>query len=509
MKADVVIIGAGAAGLFTALSLMPKKAIVLSEKPLGDGCASAWSQGGLAAAVGEGDTPQRHAADTLKAADGTAETPVVRTLTAEAPEAVKLLEKLGVRFERGEGGFRLSREACHSERRVLKAAAGDGFGRELMRALAEAVRNAPSITFMEGFSAERLVQNGGRVQGVVARNLKDGGTLVLSAPAVVLATGGLGGLYAHTTNPLGAVGRGIALAARAGAVLSDLEFVQFHPTALDLGPALARDAELSPMPLATEALRGEGAWLLNSRGERFVDELAPRDAVSRAIFAQMQKGQRVYLDCRALDTRRFPALRAACGRAGADPQHSLVPVAPAAHYHMGGVATDLCGRTSLSGLWACGEVAATGLHGANRLASNSLMEAVVMARRVAADIFAARPAGVAPLKAEALPVQRDNPAAREALRHTMTEFFGVIRDGRGMAAGLEEMTRIAERAKNDFILADMALVARLVAMAALRRTESRGGHWRADFPHAAKAWQRRSFSTLAEALPVPQRESAA
>ncbi len=378
--ADVVIVGSGAAGLFAALTLAAdKKAngtqtriMVLSEKPLGGVCASAWAQGGIAAVVAPEDTTDSHIADTLKAAAGTADIAAVRTLVEAAPRYVEVLAKYGVRFERDENGaFRLNREACHACRRVLKAAAADGFGAEMMRALSEAVRQTPEIEFVAGVSAERLLREGGEragaVSGVLTRRLDDQAAVVFLAKAVLLATGGIGGLFAATTNPLHAIGRGVAMAARAGAVLSDLEFVQFHPTALDIGE--------DPAPLATEALRGEGAYLLNSRGERFMldyheaGELAPRDVVSRGIFAQMQKGQKVYLDCRHIDTAHFPALISASARAGLNPQRDLIPVMPAVHYHMGGIATDLSGRSSLEGLWAAGECAATGLHGETGLAA--------------------------------------------------------------------------------------------------------------------------------------------
>jgi len=517
-SAEVVIVGAGAAGLFAALSLAPKRVIVLSEKPLGGICASCWAQGGIAAAVDREDTVFSHAADTMKAAAGTADREVVRVLTSEAPRYIKLLENYGVRFERdGSGAFKLSREACHARRRVLKAAAGDGFGYEMMRALVEAVKKTPSIVFVEGVTAERIIRRDGAsmgaVQGVLARQIKDGKQVVFAGPAVVLATGGIGGLYAATTNPLGAVGRGIAMAARAGAVLSDLEFVQFHPTALDIGE--------DPAPLATEALRGEGAHLVNSRGERFMPdyhemaELAPRDVVSRGIFAQIQKGQKVYLDCRHVDVAHFPALLQACARAGLNPQRDLVPVMPAVHYHMGGVSTDLNGRTSVNGLWACGEVAATGLHGANRLASNSLMEAVVMGGRAALDIQKSRPelSPVSIGNLPAVPQTMAMEAEKEALRHVMTDLVGVIRDKQGMTAAIGEISRIERAAeKKDSRLADMALAARLVAVSALKRTESRGGHCRSDYPKTARSWQKRTFVTLKEidALsPSKQMENAA
>lgn len=507
-KADVVIVGSGAAGLFAALTLAPRRVLVLSEKPLGGICASCWSQGGIAAAVGREDTIASHAADTMKAAAGTADIEVVNVLTREAPEYIRLLENYGVRFERAEDGtYKLSREACHARRRVLKAAAGDGFGYELMRALVEAVRRTPSIEFVEGVSAERLLRRDGTtmgpLQGILCRRLSDNKAVVYAAPAVLLATGGIGGLYAATTNPLGAVGRGVAMAARAGAVLSDLEFVQFHPTALDIGE--------DPAPLATEALRGEGAHLLNSRGERFMPdyhemaELAPRDVVSRGIFAQIQKGQKTYLDCRRIDTAHFPALIQACARAGLNPQRDLVPVMPAVHYHMGGIATDLNGRASLHGLWAAGETAATGLHGANRLASNSLMEAVVMGGRAAKDIEKF----VAAAYKEPLRIHTDAfpdvtfgqalEAERDHLRHVMSDLVGVIRHEKGLKDAIRELAVIERNAEGrDSKTADMALVARMIAVSALRRTESRGGHCRSDYAQPVRAWQKRTFITLKE-----------
>ncbi len=502
-QADVVIVGAGAAGLFAALSLAPRRVMVLSEKPLGGICASCWAQGGIAAAVDREDTAQSHAADTMKAAAGTADAEVVQALVADAPRYIAILEKLGVQFEHDEtGAYRLSREACHARRRVLKAAAGDGFGAELMRALVEAVRQTPSIVFIDGVSAERVLRRDGAeqgpVQGVLARRLSDNRPIVYAAPAVLLATGGIGGLYAATTNPLGAIGRGVAMAARAGAVLSDLEFVQFHPTALDIGE--------DPAPLATEALRGEGAYLLNSRGQRFMPdyhdmaELAPRDIVSRGSFAQMQKGQKIYLDCRHIDVSHFPALIAAAARAGLDPQRDLIPVMPAVHYHMGGISTDLNGRSSIEGLWAAGETAATGLHGANRLASNSLMEAVVMGGRAAMDMAQFKgTVGEIDLGRLPAPGVGEMPAERDMLRHIMSDLVGVIRDARGMKQAVQALRLIEEQADGyDSKTADMALVARMIATAALLRTESRGGHCRSDYPAADVKWQKRSFTTLRE-----------
>lgn len=526
--ADVVIVGSGAAGLFAALTLAAdqkaggRKAriMVLSEKPLGGVCASAWAQGGIAAVVAPEDTADSHIADTLKAAAGTADVTAVKTLVEAAPRYVGVLAKYGVRFEQDEdGAYRLNREACHACRRVLKAAAADGFGAELMRALSEAVRETPEIEFVAGVSAERLLREDGpsmgAVSGVLARRLADQTPVAFVARAVLLATGGVGGLYAATTNPLHAIGRGVAMAARAGAVLSDLEFVQFHPTALDIGE--------DPAPLATEALRGEGAYLLNSRGERFMPdyheagELAPRDVVSRGIFAQMQKGQKVYLDCRHIDTAHFPALISAAARAGLNPARDLIPVMPAVHYHMGGIATDLNGRSSLAGLWAAGECAATGLHGANRLASNSLMEAVVMGARAAEDMIAAMAGKVSVPRADLtgiqlLPAAKEPVVERDILRQIMSELVGVIRNDSGLTAAIRDFANLGAAAETrDARTADMALLCRMIAVSALMRRESRGGHCRSDYPQAVKALQKRSFVTLKETeavvaglMPAPQ-----
>lgn len=511
--ADVIIVGSGAAGLFAALTLakpeisggLPKRVIVLSEKALGGVCASAWAQGGIAAVVTAADSVDSHVADTLKAGAGTTNAAVARTLVEEAPDYIKLLDQYGVKFARNaDGSFDLNNEACHAHRRVLKAVAADGFGAEMMRALSAAVARTPSIVFADGVSAERIIRRNGAsmgpVQGVLCRRLSDNKPVVYAAPAVLLATGGLGGLYAATTNPLHAVGRGIAMAARAGAVLSDLEFVQFHPTAMDIGE--------DPMPLATEALRGEGAYLVNSRGERFMldyheaAELAPRDVVSRGIFAQIQKGRKVYLDCRHIDTSKFPALIGAAARANLDPKRDLIPVQPAVHYHMGGIATDLNGRSSVDGLWAAGECAATGLHGANRLASNSLMEAVVMGARAAKDMRRAtahsKDVGAINLDAlPALPAAKEPITLRDELRQIMTDLVGVIRNEKGLKDALRDIARIAAEAEGyDAKTSDMALVARMIATAALRRKESRGGHCRADYTITSRLWQKRTFLTL-------------
>src|SRR5215510_864902 len=397
---DVIIIGGGIAGLFCALKLSPRPITVLTAAPIGKGASSAWAQGGIAAAVAEGDTPEAHACDTIAAGAGLVDHELAHAMTREAPDRVRDLLAYGVPFDRTlEGCLAVGREAAHSARRIVHVR-GDVAGRAIMGVLGAAVRNTPSIRLFEGYIAEELVTDGTRVVGVRARPNDARQVETLSAPAIVLATGGIGHLYAVTTNPPQAGGIGLAIAARAGAVLADPEFVQFHPTAIATGH--------DPAPLASEALRGEGAILVNGAGERFMlkvhpdGDLAPRDVVARGVFAEIAAGRGAFLDARTeIGTdfpERFPTVYASCVRVGIDPVHMAIPVAPAAHYHMGGVRTDARGRSSLAGLWAAGEVASTGVHGANRLASNSLLEAVVFASRVAEDISGVPSQSLVPLR---------------------------------------------------------------------------------------------------------------
>ena len=401
----VLIIGAGLAGLSAALSAAPRPVLVLSAARLGQGCSSSWAQGGMAAALSEGDAPALHSADTLAAGAGLCDTTAVDVLTREGPEAVRRLAALGAPFDRrDDGGFVQSLEAAHGRARVARVG-GDGAGRAIMDAVIAAVRATPRIEVLENSRARRLLTDtAGRVRGALVEDA--GGTLTeIVAPATVLATGGIGGLFAVTTTPRALLGEGMALAALAGAAIADAEFVQFHPTAMDLG--------LDPAPLATEALRGEGARLINADGTPFMAryhpaaELAPRDVVARAIAAELRAGRGAFLDAREAVgdefPHEFPVVFAAAMAAGLDPRRQPIPVAPAVHYHMGGVATDLDGRTTLPGLFAAGECASTGAHGANRLASNSLLEAAVFgtrAGRAAADFVDPRtsppPASPAP-----------------------------------------------------------------------------------------------------------------
>jgi L-aspartate oxidase len=421
-------------------------------------------------------------------------------ITETAPEIIKQLDLLGVQFERAGCDYALSREACHSVKRVLRAKAGDGFGRALMAGLIDAVRKTPSVNVFYPYTAERLSKDKqNNINGVYLRHVVTGEMILYRAKAVIMATGGIGGLYDVTTNPLSSTGRGVAISAMAGAELSDLEFVQFHPTALDIG--------IDPAPLATEALRGEGARLINDRGEYFMTEdhpmaeLAPRDVVSRSIFRQLQKGHTVYLDCTKIDTGHFPALRNACLSVGIDPQETPVPVRPATHYHMGGIATDMNGRTSINGLWAAGECAATGLHGANRLASNSLMEAVIMGQRAALDIKQSFDAFTPVSEAPEYPhtgrlVDDERAIYKKHIRRVMSECVGVVRCAGELNDAMDLFLEIMDALYDkDLELYDMALMGYMIVQNALNRTESRGGHCRSDYPDARDEWAHRSYYT--------------
>lgn len=487
---SILIIGGGLAGLFTALKLSPLPCTVLTPTPLGEGASSAWAQGGVAAAIGEGDSIESHVADTLQAGAGLCDEAMVRLMASEASDRILDLLEYGVPFDRDlQGKLIQSREAAHSHHRVVRVR-GDMAGKKIMEALIAAVRSTPSIRVIEGAEAHRLVVENGRITGATAA--KEGRMLRFSASHVVMATGGAGQLYAVTTNPREAWGSGLAMAFRAGATIVNPEFVQFHPTALDIG----RD----PAPLATEALRGEGAVLVNRDGERFMlaihkdAELAPRDVVARGVFASIQAGKGAFLDCRAAIGAKFPEMfptvHAACIAAGIDAVTGLIPVAPAAHYHMGGVQVDADGATvGVPGLYAVGEVAHTGVHGANRLASNSLLEAVVFGARVASAVASQMPGSAyAAMQDEGpAPVAAAHDAAEILeLRRFMQENLGVIRSG--AAPGLSGPVRgkILSRVMRDGLrgqLDDMSLVAHMMITTALHRKESRGGHFRVDYPH--------------------------
>jgi len=498
---DAVVVGGGLAGMLTALELGPRSVALVSSGTLGQWTSSAWAQGGIAAAVGDDDSPALHAADTVAAGAGLVERRVASRLAADAPRAIRRIAELGVRFDREDAShYALGREGAHSRRRILRAG-GDATGAELVRAIALAVRASANVTLLEDVRARDVIRaDDGSVAGLTVES-RDGALHALAAPVVVLATGGLGGLYRYTTNPTASRGGGIAIAARAGARLADLEFVQFHPTALDV-PS-------DPLPLVTEALRGEGAILVDAAGRRIAAasgaalELQPRDVVARHIFALRRAGERVSLDARGVANgafaERFPTVFAACMRFGIDPRVVPIPVVPAAHYHMGGIAVDLAGRTNVPGLYACGEVAATGVHGANRLASNSLLESVVYPERIARDVAssaacrAVRPGGAS----AGVPSGTASSAEWARLREIMYAGVGVERDESGLSRAIGRLGDLAG-ATTCADLRDAATVGALVAHAALRRRETRGSHARADYPDVSARERHRSFSTLAD-----------
>ncbi|MGI9365486.1 MAG: L-aspartate oxidase [Rhizobiaceae bacterium] len=504
---DVIIVGGGLAGLFCALKLAPRPVTVLTAASLGRGASSAWAQAGIAAAISPTDTIEKHLSDTLEAGAGIVDDKIARLMASQAADRISDLLSYGVPFDRDLAGrLAVSREAAHSEKRIV-GVQGDRAGKAIMEALVSAVKETPSIRVLEGYVVQDILTSSKQVTGVVARDEAGTGPnkIKLSARAVVMAAGGVGHLYAVTTNPSEARGGGIGMAARAGAVLADMEFVQFHPTAIDV--------EQDPSPLATEALRGHGAILVNSAGDRFMPklhldaELAPRDVVARGIFAELKEGRGAFLDCTKTigDSfeQDFPTVYSYCKQAGIDPVTQSIPVVPAAHYFMGGILTDTNGRSSLDGLWACGEVASTGAHGANRLASNSLLEAVVFAARIAEDIHGLLPASrVNPLDHESLELDQGEPPedndAMQTLRKTMSNEFGVIRDREGMLQGLATIVEL-ERQNERQRFENALIAAKLIAVSALQREESRGGHYRLDFPDENPQLARRSFLTLAAA----------
>jgi L-aspartate oxidase len=499
-----LILGAGLAGLFTALKLAPFPALVLAGARPGTTGSSVWAQGGIAAAVAAGDSWQAHARDTIAAGAGTVDPAIAELVARDAPARIADLVNYGAPFDRNlDGSLSVGREAAHSAARIVHVN-GDRAGAAVTQTLAEQAIAAPSINILEGFHALELAMEDGRATGLFARygSGTDAKLVLFRAPAIVFATGGLGALYAVTTNPLESRGEGLGMAARAGAVIADPEFVQFHPTAIAIG----RD----PAPLATEALRGEGATLIDEAGRRFMPaihadaELAPRDIVARAIHREIAHGRKVFLDCRAALGAKFadhfPTVYATCQSAGIDPATQPIPVAPAAHYHMGGIASDARGRSTLGGLWAVGECASTGLHGANRLASNSLLEALVFGARAAEDlkntITPAQGRGTPPA-----PARFAAPPPPRLLRETMTRDVGMERDEAGLRNALDTIASIERAGNGEPSLLNMTATAKLVASAALARRESRGGHFRSDYPKTDAVGQR-TFVTLEATLPL-------
>ncbi|MBB4658973.1 L-aspartate oxidase [Parvularcula dongshanensis] len=482
-QGGVLIVGAGIAGLYTALKLAPRPVTIVTAGRLGEGGSSEWAQGGLAAAVGEGDTPEQHLADTIAAGAGLVDEAAARILCEDGPARIHDLLSLGVPFDTDEAGnLKVGREAAHGRDRIVHVG-GDEAGATIMRVLTERARAASHIEVRERHVAERLIVKDGRVAGAVCWDIEAGEPVSVPSCETILATGGAGGLFAVTTNPLHAQGHGLVLAYEAGASLRDLEFVQFHPTGIDIG----RD----PAPLATEALRGDGATLHDAHGRRFMRglhedaELAPRDVVARGVAGAIKETGAAFLDARAAIgaafPARFPTVFEACMAGGVDPRVKPIPVAPAAHYHMGGVLTDLDGRADVPGLWAVGEVASTGVHGANRLASNSLLEALVFGARAARAMPETVRCG-APADPPGF-TRPSKPATDMAeLRRAMSRDCGLLREAGSLGALLAGIDPEAAQTVGGRLARGAA---KLIVEAALSREESRGAHQRTDFPEVA------------------------
>jgi L-aspartate oxidase len=513
IEADVCVVGSGIAGLCAALHARAAglSVVVVTKVNIDDG-STRWAQGGIAAVLDPHDTAAAHLEDTLVAGVGLCDVDAVRVLVTEGPDRVRELIAFGAEFDRNpDGSLMLTREGGHHANRIVHAG-GDATGAEVQRALHAAVRRDAGIRLLEhALVLDLLTDASGRAAGVTLHVLGEGsedGVGAVLARAVVLATGGMGQVFASTTNPSVSTGDGVALALRAGATVTDLEFVQFHPTALYLGPSAA----VGQQPLVSEAMRGEGAYLVDGAGTRFMvgqhelAELAPRDIVAKAITRVMNAGDtdHVYLDARHLGadflTRRFPSIVARCRQAGIDPVAEPIPVAPAAHYASGGLQTDQYGRTSVPGLYACGEVACTGVHGANRLASNSLLEGLVFAGRIGLDLARDLPPQRDPVPSD-LPSWVVSSATREDLQRAMTRGAGVVRSASSLAATASTLDGLRTARSTDprpanWEATNLHTVAAALVAAAELREETRGCHWREDFPAASDAWLRHLHAGL-------------
>jgi len=522
---EVIVVGSGIAGLVCALSLAPARVTLMTKTPGLAGGSSYWAKGGIAAALGPGDSPKEHAMDTLAAGAGLSDPQEALALAEDGVAGLKRLIDEGVAFDRAlDGTLALAREAAHNHARVVHAG-GDATGEILVSALIDRVRNSKNIQVLANTFAYELVASDAGVDGLLSIG-RDRGWVFNRSQRIVLATGGIGMSWWNTTNPAEATGDGLAMAARAGVRLADLEFMQFHPTAL-----ATRQGGGASLPLLTEALRGAGAVLRDECGSRFMRsvhpsaELAPRDVVARAIHSRTSKGQSVFLDPRPIiaagNDALFPQAFAAAEQAGFDPRKEQLPVTPAAHYHMGGIQTDHLGRTSLQGLWACGEVATTGIHGANRLASNSLLEGLVYAQRVAGDVrdSKSRPnthSGNVSRLPVFLPVctGKSMQSILTETRKLMSVNVGISRSGTGLESALSKLSELTSLLSRSATgnrqsgyrdhgqvarsreVQNVLLVARLVTLAALQREESRGSHYREDFPETSPAWRRRQKMTI-------------
>ncbi|WP_213621597.1 L-aspartate oxidase [Paenibacillus sp. J22TS3] len=493
-QTDVLVIGTGIAGLFTAIKASAdRQVVVITKKGLMES-NTRYAQGGIAAVISEEDSPASHREDTLFAGAGFCSEPAVEVLVHEGPDGIRDLIRMGAEFDHENGELALTQEGAHSHRRILHAN-GDATGYEIVRALSRKVQDTDNIEVWEDHFVIDLIVEGEECLGALIQG-PDGQRSFLQAGATLLCSGGAGQLYSHTTNPDVATGDGVALAYRAGARIRDMEFIQFHPTALCLPGA--------PRFLISEAVRGEGAVLRNIQGERFMEkyhpqrELAPRDIVARAIVSEMEAAgsEFVYLDIthEKPDTvkNRFPTIYETCRSYGLDMTKDWLPVAPAAHYMMGGVQTDLNGETNITRLFACGEVSSTGVHGANRLASNSLTEAIVFGRRIVGRIRELPPlekaiGGISHYEARK-PVVSEPDERRRELQDIMVKHAGVRRNGELLQAGLLELRKMTDlfgaklRYNHEMELANMLICALVITESAIHRKESRGGHYREDYP---------------------------
>lgn len=514
-RTDVIVVGAGIAGLYTALQVSTYADVILISKKKLDDSNTRWAQGGIAAVTAKSDSPALHRQDTLVAGAGLCSSAAVEVLVHEGPERLKELIAYGTQFDKDDQGrYALTREGAHSKRRILHAH-GDATGAEIVRALSERVRETPQITVLEDHFVIDVVTLDQQCVGVLVMG-PDDEIFFIQSDATVLATGGAGQLYRYTTNPEIATADGIAMAYRAGAEIKDVEFIQFHPTALYYPDA--------PRFLISEAVRGEGAVLRNINGERFMEqyhplkELAPRDIVARAIVSEMERTNStyVYLDIthesEELIKHRFPTIYKYCLQYGLDMVTDWIPVAPACHYIMGGVRTDLNGETTTSRLFACGEVSCTGVHGANRLASNSLSEAVVFGHRIAKRIKELAPiTTLEPIRFE-LPRENRTVNARKErvkLQKLMLRHVGLKRHEKGLQKANREMERMlrffhyALGDRESFEYLNLLNTALLTTRAALLREESRGSHYRSDFPQKDDLiWRKHIIQTIADGVRI-------
>ena len=514
MKCDVVVVGSGVAGLTTALQIRSHNlSVVLVTKANIDEGSTRWAQGGIAAALGPGDSPQAHKQDTLTAGAGLCDPSAVEVLVSEGPEAVRRLIARGAVFDKSATGeIALTREGGHLRNRILHAG-GDATGLEVSRALLAAVENDKGIEVIEhALVLDALLSEEGEIAGVTLHVIGEGsrdGVGQIESGAVVIATGGLGQVFAQTTNPSVSTGDGVALALRAGARVADVEFIQFHPTVLFLG-----EGSKGQQPLISEAVRGEGAFLVNHKGERFMSDahplkdLAPRDVVAKESERQMRRHEidHVFLDARGIKNfaERFPTIHQSCVEDRIDPTKELIPVAPASHYASGGIRVDLNGRSTVPGLYACGETACTGAHGANRLASNSLLEGLVFGARIAFDIALSlkREKKIVPDRRKPILIDA---SARRRIQEAMSRGAGVVRSKESLERTLAELKEIRAITSKDphtasWETTNLLLLSEAIVAAALMREESRGSHWREDFPESDDRWLTRIEEWLVEGV---------